>query len=105
LARYRLDVVGVKEMRWGKGGKVKPGNYILFSGKGNENNQMETGVLVHDGILSAGKSVELVRDTVSCIGLIGRWCDITVLSAQIPTEEKSYVWNYSRFSIIFLSII
>jgi hypothetical protein len=74
---------------------------------------METGVLVHDGILSAGKSVELVRDTVSCIGLIGRWCDtlVIVLSAQTPTEEKSddservSVWNYSRFSIIFLSTI
>ena len=27
LARYKLDLVGVKEIRWGKGGTVRAGGY------------------------------------------------------------------------------
>jgi hypothetical protein len=30
LARYKLDTVGIQEVRWYKGGTVKPGDYILF---------------------------------------------------------------------------
>jgi hypothetical protein len=30
LARYILDTVGIHEVRWDKGGTVKPGDYILF---------------------------------------------------------------------------
>jgi hypothetical protein len=31
LARYKLDLVGVQEMRWDKKGTVKVGNYCFFS--------------------------------------------------------------------------
>jgi len=30
LARYKLDVVGVQEVRWDKGGTVKAGDYNFF---------------------------------------------------------------------------
>jgi hypothetical protein len=36
LARYKLDLVGVQEIRW-EGGDTEPaGEYILFYGKGNK---------------------------------------------------------------------
>jgi hypothetical protein len=35
LARYKLDLVGVQEVRWDKGGTVRAGDYTFFSGKGN----------------------------------------------------------------------
>jgi len=34
LARYKLDVVGVQEVRWDKEGTVRAGDYNFFYGKG-----------------------------------------------------------------------
>jgi hypothetical protein len=33
LARYKLDLVGVQEVRWDKGGTVRAGDYTSFYGK------------------------------------------------------------------------
>jgi hypothetical protein len=33
LARYKIDLVGVQEVRWEKGSIVRAGNYIFFSMK------------------------------------------------------------------------
>jgi hypothetical protein len=43
LARYKLDLVGVQEVRWDKGGGVRAGDYNFFYGKGNENHQLGKG--------------------------------------------------------------
>ena len=43
LATYKLDVVGVQDVRWDKEGIVRAGDYNLFYGKGNENHQLGTG--------------------------------------------------------------
>jgi hypothetical protein len=44
LARYKLDLVGVQEVRWDNKGTVKVGAYSFFYGKENENYYLETGV-------------------------------------------------------------
>jgi exonuclease III len=33
LARYKLDLVGLQEVRWDKGGTVRAGDYKFFYGK------------------------------------------------------------------------
>jgi len=46
LARYKLDVVGVQEVRRDKGGTVRAGDCDFFYGKGNENHQLGRGFLL-----------------------------------------------------------
>jgi hypothetical protein len=47
-----------------------------------------TGFFVHQRTVSAIKRVEFVSDRMSYIVLRGRWCNIIVLNAHAPTEEK-----------------
>jgi exonuclease III len=37
ISKYKLDLVGVQEVRWDGGGTEPTGEYTLFYGKGNEN--------------------------------------------------------------------
>ena len=89
LARYKLDLVSVQEVRWDRKGTVREGISNFYCGKWNENHQLGTGFFVHHRILSVVKRVEFVSDRVSYIVLRGRWCNIIVLNVHAPSEDKS----------------
>ena len=88
LANYKLDLLGVQEVRWDQTGTVKTGNCNFFYGKGNEN-KLETGLSVQHSLVSAVKRVEFVSDRVSYIVLRCRWCNIIVLNVHASSEEKN----------------
>jgi hypothetical protein len=74
----------------------------------------QTGILKlgHQRMVSAIKRVQFVSARMSYIVLRGRWCNIIVLNAHAPTEEKGddskdsfYEELEGVFFIIFLSTI
>jgi hypothetical protein len=47
LARHKLDLVGVQEVRWEGSGTEPAGEYTFIYGKGKENHELGTGFFVH----------------------------------------------------------
>jgi hypothetical protein len=43
IPKYALDLVGVQEVRWDRGGTEPAGQYTFFYGKGNEHHELGTG--------------------------------------------------------------
>jgi hypothetical protein len=61
-SKYKLNLVGVQEVRWEGGGTKPAGEYTFVYGMGNENHELGTGIFVDKGIISAVKRVEFVSD-------------------------------------------
>ena len=55
LAIYKLDLLGIEEVRWDKGGKLRAGDCNFFFGKGNKYHQLGTVFFVHHRIVSTVK--------------------------------------------------
>ena len=89
LARYKLNLVGVQQIRWDTEGTVRVGDYNFLYGKGSENHQEGTGLSVQHRIVPAVKRVKFVSDRVSYTVLRGRCCNMIVLNVHAPSEEKS----------------
>jgi hypothetical protein len=65
LSKYELDLVGVQEVRWDRGGTELTGNFMFVYGIENENHELGTGFFVHKRIISALKRVLFVSDDIT----------------------------------------
>jgi hypothetical protein len=65
LGKYKLDLLGVQEVRWEKAGIERAEDYTFFFGKRNEDHRLWIGFIVHKRIISAVRRVEFVSDRMS----------------------------------------
>jgi hypothetical protein len=89
LGNYKLDLMGVEEVRWWKRGTESPEDYTFLYGEGNEDHQLRTGFFVQSRNISAVRMVEFVSNRMIYIILRGRWCNIIVLNLNAPCDDKS----------------
>jgi hypothetical protein len=53
ILKYKLDLMGVQEVRWEGGSTELAGEYTYFYGKGNKNHELGIGLFVYKGTISA----------------------------------------------------
>jgi hypothetical protein len=88
ILKFKLDLVGVQDVRWDGVGTERAGEYTFFYGKWNQNHESGTGLFVRKRIISEVRKTEFGSDRMSYIILRGRWCNIIVLNVNAPTEDK-----------------
>jgi exonuclease III len=88
LGKCKLDLVGMQEVRWEKGGTEQAEDYTFFYGQGNGDHQLGTGFFIHTRIVSAVTRVEFISDRMSYIILRGCWCNIIVSNVHARCEDK-----------------
>jgi exonuclease III len=99
LREYKLDLVGVQEVRWEEGGTEWAEDYTCFCGQGNRDRPLGTGFFVHNRIVSAVSRVEITSDKMYII-LRGRWCNIMVLNMHAPCKDKGDDVKYDFYEVL-----
>ena len=94
LARYKLDLVGVREVRWDKGGTLRARDCI-FSMENETKSSIGNRNFVHQRRATEVKRIKCLGDRISSMVLRVRWCNIIVLNVHAPSEEKSDDSTYS----------
>jgi hypothetical protein len=94
--RYKLDLVGVQEVRWDKRGTKRAGDYIFFFvEKETKITNWEQKCLYTASYYQQLTKVDFISDRLSYIVLRARWCNIIVVNTHAPTGKKS---DYSKDS-------
>jgi exonuclease III len=104
LSKYRLDLMGVQEVRWEGNDTAPAGEYTFFLRKEGMRTMNWVQGFVQKRIISTVKRVEIVSDRMSYIILRGLWFHINFLNVHAPTEDKTDDVKgsfYEEFECIF----
>jgi hypothetical protein len=77
LSKYKLDLVGVQEVRWEDDGTESVGEYTFLYTKQNENHEIGTGFLcIRESYQQLRRLVKFISDRMSYIILRSHWCQL-----------------------------
>jgi hypothetical protein len=62
LRKYKLDLMGIQEVKWEKGGTEWAEDYTFFYGEWDEDHQLGTSFFVHKGIILPVRRIEFLSD-------------------------------------------
>jgi hypothetical protein len=88
LARNKLQLVDVQEIRRDNESTVRAGDYNIFLWKRNEKHIFGRGFLVHHRVVPAVKTEDFVRDKISYIVPRGRWCNNIFMNVHASGKEN-----------------
>jgi hypothetical protein len=88
LARYKLDLVGVQEVRWGKEGTVRGADCNFSMEKETKSSIWNRIFCVLQNSISSYES-RVFSGRISYIVRRGCWCNVIVLNVHAPSEGKS----------------
>jgi exonuclease III len=58
VSKYKLDLVGLQEVSWDRGGIEPEGQYTFFYGKEKQNHNLGTGFFIHKRIIFLNLNVQ-----------------------------------------------
>jgi exonuclease III len=89
MQKYKLDILGVSEMRWtGSGRMVSDGVTVYYSG-GTSKHERGVGLLLNQRISGAVIQWEPVNDRIITVRLQSRYTKVTIVQVYAPTNTAS----------------
>ncbi|XP_055382796.1 uncharacterized protein LOC129612958 [Condylostylus longicornis] len=90
MAKYKIDLMALQEIRWANKGKIEKPQYTLFysgSASGRRTGLYGTGFMINKKLKSTVMAFEPVNVRISMIRLKGKFCNITIVTAYAPIED------------------
>jgi hypothetical protein len=96
----KLDLVGVQEVRWEKGGTERAEDHTFLYEEGNGDHQLETVFFINKRIMSAFRREQFISDRMLYVILRGSWCTIILnvpSSCEVKNNVKDSTSEFSRY--------
>ncbi len=87
--KYIWDVIALQEIRWSGKGMVRGKDYILLYSGSDGPHHFGTGFILKTRLKSAILNLEANSDRLCTLRLKGKFCNITLVNAHTPTEDKT----------------